>query len=233
MKLPTAILLDLDDTILDDSSAIESCWRRACAPEPIGDALFDAIGTSSKWYWGDPDRHRTGRLELNAARREVVRLALTSLGIDDPACAARVGDAYSRGRDAEMVPLPDAIDTVEWLRSQRCRLAMLTNGASDAQWQKITRFGLTDLFDAILVEGEVGFGKPDERIYCLALERLGVEPSQAWMAGDNLEWDVATPQRLGIFSIWIDRHGRGLPGDARVRPDRIVRSLSELRTPAG
>ena len=227
--LPTAILLDLDDTILDDSSAVESCWRGACAPEPNAADLFDAIQTASKWYWSDPERHRAGRLELNAARRHVVALALASLGIDDPACAARVSDAYSRGRDAEMIPLPDAIATVKWLREERCRLAMLTNGAAAAQWQKIARFELTDLFDAILVEGEVGFGKPDERIYRLALGRLGVRPSEAWMAGDNLEWDVATPQRLGIFSIWIDRHGRGLPAGSPVRPDRIIQSLSELR----
>ena len=86
----------------------------------------------------------------------------------------RVGDAYSSGRESGMAPLPEAIETVAWLRDNGCRLAMLTNGAAAAQWQKITRFGLKDLFDEILVEGQVGFGKPDKRIYRLALERLNV-----------------------------------------------------------
>ena len=31
------------------------------------------------------------------------------------------------------------------------------------------------------------------------------------MVGDNLEWDVAEPQRQGIYGIWIDIRGRGLP----------------------
>jgi putative hydrolase of the HAD superfamily len=49
------------------------------------------------------------------------------------------------------------------------------------------------------------------------------------MVGDNLEWDVAAPQKLGLFTVWIDRHGKGLPADCGVRPDRIVRALSQLR----
>ena len=36
------------------------------------------------------------------------------------------------------------------------------------------------------------------------------------------------PQRLGIYSIWIDVHGDGLPEGSAVKPDRIIRSLTEL-----
>ena len=103
-----------------------------------------------------------------------------------------------------MAPLPDAIETVRWLRNRGLRLALLTNGAGAAQRAKIARFGLTDLFDAILVEGEVGAGKPDERVYRRALELVGTNPPETWMIGDNLEWDVAAPQRLGMRGIWID-----------------------------
>ena len=48
------------------------------------------------------------------------------------------------------------------------------------------------------------------------------------MVGDNLEWDVAAPQRLGIVGIWLDVLGTGLPEASAVTPDRIIRSLSEL-----
>jgi putative hydrolase of the HAD superfamily len=48
------------------------------------------------------------------------------------------------------------------------------------------------------------------------------------MIGDNLEWEVVAPQRLGIYAIWIDVHGDGLPADSTVKPDRIIRSLTEL-----
>jgi putative hydrolase of the HAD superfamily len=236
---PLAILLDLDDTILDDSSLVDACWSQACeshaerfAPVPVDDVL-DSIRKLSRWYWSDPERHRSGRLELNAARREVVRLALVALNIADPAMAASIGDAYSRHRDEGMAPLPDAIDTVRWLKDRGTRLALLTNGAGPAQRAKIARFGLTELFDAILVEGEFGVGKPEEEIYLGALELLGARPSDAWMIGDNLEWDVAAPQRLGLCGVWIDRTGRGLPERSNVVPHHIVRGLLDVRSIIG
>jgi putative hydrolase of the HAD superfamily len=57
---------------------------------------------------------------------------------------------------------------------------------------------------------------------------LGVEAHQTWMVGDNLEWEVAAPQRLGIYSIWHDHLGEGLPPGSPVRPDRIIRTIAEL-----
>lgn len=233
---PRALLLDLDDTILDDSGSVPESWREACASHahrlsPLDvPVVVDAIRKTSKWFWDDPDRHREGRLQLEAARREVVRLALYELGVHDAELADGIGDAYSHRRDLGMEPLPDAIETVRWLRESGRRLALLTNGAAVAQRRKITRFEIADLFDAILVEGELGFGKPDERVYRRALSALDVKPGDAWMVGDNLEWDVAAPQKLGMSGIWIDARGRGLPNDSTVKPDYIVRALADLRS---
>jgi putative hydrolase of the HAD superfamily len=234
--VPSALLLDLDDTILDDSTRVHESWREACAAHaarlaPLdASVVVDAIRKTSKWFWDDPDRHREGRLQLEAARREVVKLALLDLGIEDADLAAGIGDAYSHYRDIGMEPLPDAIDTVRWLRASGRRLALLTNGAAVAQRRKITRFEIAGLFDAILVEGELGFGKPDERVYRRALSALEVKPADAWMVGDNLEWDVAAPQKLGMTGVWIDARGRGVPDQSAVKPDYIVRSLADLRS---
>jgi hypothetical protein len=145
-SLPKAMLLDLDDTILDDSSTIEDCWKDAClehrsdysGTEPA--ELERLIRTTSRWFWGDADRHRIGRLDLDAARSEVVRLALAEIGIDNATLASKIGGVYSRERDLRMQPLPDAIDTVRWLRQSGCRLALLTNGAGPAQRRKLERF---------------------------------------------------------------------------------------------
>jgi len=234
--IPRAILLDLDDTILDDTGLVHESWREACAGHADRLAPFDtatvvaAIRKTSKWFWDDPERHRKGRLQLEGARRDVVRLALKELGIDDAELASCIGDAYSHHRDVGMAPFPNAIDTVRWLRDSGRRLALLTNGAAMAQRKKISRFELADLFDAIFVEGELGFGKPDERVYWRALEALEVEPADAWMVGDNLDWDVGTPQKLGMTGVWIDARGRGVPEQSAVKPDFIVRALPDLRS---
>jgi putative hydrolase of the HAD superfamily len=192
--------------------------------------VYEAIERVREWYWADPERHRTGRLGLAAARREVAHLALKDVGLDDAALAQRIGDTYHSLRDAGLQPFAEAIDTVAWLRDSGCRLALLTNGSAAMQRNKINRFGLADLFDLILIEGELGFGKPDPRVYERALDSLGVGPTDSWMVGDNLEWDVAQPQRHGIYSIWVDARGRGVPAGYVVQPDRIIQRLSDLRS---
>ena len=48
------------------------------------------------------------------------------------------------------------------------------------------------------------------------------------MAGDNLEWDVEAPQRLGIYAIWVDFEDKGLPESTHVVPDRIVTNISQI-----
>ncbi len=238
-QLPRAILLDLDDTILDDSGSISSCWLDACRAHESAlgnvapNTAYMAIERVREWYWADPERHRVGRLDLAAARREVAHIALKEVGLDDQALAGQIGDTYHDLRDAGLRPFDDAIDTVEWLRASGCRLALLTNGSAQMQRRKIDRFALAVHFDTILIEGEVGFGKPDPRVYRRAMDLLDTTPGDTWMVGDNLEWDVAEPQRQGIYGIWIDVRGAGLPRGHQVRPDRIIRRLSELRESNG
>ena len=123
------------------------------------------------------------------------------------------------------------IETLAWFRESGTRLALLTNGNGPPQRRKIERFGIERFFDAIFVEGEVGFGKPDERAYQHAMQALGVTAPETWMIGDNLEWEIEVPQRLGIYAIWMDAHGEGLPAESTVKPDRIIRSLTELLPP--
>jgi putative hydrolase of the HAD superfamily len=234
-RLPQAILLDLDDTILDDTGGVVSSWREACLEHCASmngldpEAVFDAIDRQREWYWSDPERHRVGRLDLQWARGEVVRHALADIGVDDPDLARRIGDGYHALRDQAIKPFTDAVATVRWMRERGCRLALLTNGGSQGQRDKINRFDLAGLFDAILIEGEIGFGKPDPRIYTRALSALDVTADQAWMVGDNLEWDVAGPQREGIAGIWIDRRGNGIPHGHHVQPNRIIARLADLR----
>ena len=107
-------------------------------------------------------------------------------------------------------------------------MVLMTNGEAEKQREKVERFGLERFFKTILIEGEMGFGKPHPDVYRRALDGLGLDPSDVWAVGDNLQWDVAGPQAFGVFGIWHDWRGEGLPANSDVRPDRTVRSISEL-----
>lgn len=242
--LPPAMLIDLDDTILDAYTNAGALWLEV-ATEYQGelrglspDDVAAAIQRSADSFWDDPERHRLWRQQMFPARREVVRLAFEAVfrngGPSVPTDVSSVlADRFSSLREQRYQPFPGAIEALQALRDHGVRLALVTNGSGETQRAKLARFNLEAHFHHIQIEGEHGFGKPDERAYRHAMAQLGVEAHQAWMVGDNLDWEVAAPQRLGMFAVWHDHAGAGLPAGSAVQPDRIIRSLLELLQPAG
>ena len=231
---PRALLIDLDDTIIVDSVGSDERYRQACAEVAVqdgrctGDALWAALDGRLQWYWSDPERHRLGRLDLDATRRANVVAALAAIDISDDAMTDTLLANLATRRHAAVEPFPEAIMAIERIRATGVRTALLTNGAAAAQQAKIDRFNLARLFDVIVIEGAFGHGKPEERVYRHALDALNVRAEETWMVGDNLEWEVLAPQRLGITGVWIDHAGAGVPEDAPEKLAHIIRSLGEL-----
>ena len=87
---PRAMLVDLDDTIIDDRSGGDPCWRLVCAdtaarvPGLDADHLYDEIFRTREWYWSDPERQRIGRADLIAASTGIVLQSLRKLCFDLP-----------------------------------------------------------------------------------------------------------------------------------------------------
>jgi putative hydrolase of the HAD superfamily len=233
-EYPHTLLVDLDDTVIDYGGSAVPSWRAVCewaalqTPVLKADALYAAIDRVRRWYWSDPERHRQGRADLRAASRRIVQRALDELGCDRDGLAPVIAERYRDLRDDSVRLLPGAVDTLERLRARGLRLGLVTNGTGPDQRAKIERFDLARHFDHILIEGEFGCGKPDLRVYRAAMDALCARPEDTWFVGDNLEWDVAAPQRLGLCGIWVDTARAGLPAGTPVQPDRIVQSLAEL-----
>jgi putative hydrolase of the HAD superfamily len=87
--------------------------------------------------------------------------------------------------------------------------------------------GLAALCEVIIDSAQVGISKPEQRIFALALERLGCAPHTAAYVGDSFERDVLGARAAGLRTIWL----RGL--EPRVCPDpsmadAIITTLEEL-----
>jgi putative hydrolase of the HAD superfamily len=229
---PRAILIDLDDTILDDSSNVEGCWADACAQladriEVDLASMHREFRAQADVYWSDPEFNRIGRLSLRAATRAVLERTLAALSHPDNGLARDLAEHYRDLREERARLFPGVTQALERLRSGGVRLGMMTNGAADAQRAKIERFGLDRYFDHIVIEGEFGAGKPDRRVYETLLGALESEPADAWAIGDNLEFDVLAPMGLGLHGIWVDAPGNGCDGRPE-RPHRIVAAFTEI-----
>ena len=239
MNLPRAILFDLDDTIISfgrrrlQLQEIAERWADHWGPFSPAEAA-DRLERQFEIFWGDAERHKVWRQQpLAEARRFTTREAFGQLRAEGAAAlndelAHAFADEFNAHREASACLFPRAVETLEEIRRRGVLMALVTNGSSQVQREKIVRYDLARHFDHIQIEGEHGFGKPEERAYSHALEALDVAAAETWMVGDNLEWEVAAPQRLGIFGVWHDHLGDGLPPGSPVRPDRIIQCLSEL-----
>jgi len=236
MELPPVLLIDLDDTLITFEQHGPPAWRQACEAVAFrcgrnAQDLYEEIQRVADAYWADPGRHRIGRLDLDNTRRRLASQAFANLGVD-AAFAVETTDAFIALREHWMGLFPGVRGALAAL-STRHRMALVTNGESHKQRGKIERFALAPFFERVFIEEEVGMGKPDPAVYRHILAKMRVEPAACCMIGDNLSWDVAAPQSLGIRAIWNDWRGNGLPDGSPVRPDRIIRSVAELLSPGG
>jgi len=185
----SAIAWDLDNTLFDRDAA----FRRLLTAWLAGQTKLEAEG--------DAIRKMTAQLMLldqsgYGDRMEVCREAAAMAGSLVPAGDLR---AEIHQRLADFVS-PDR-RTTDLLRtlSRRFPMAVVTNGAVTLQRAKIARAGLSPFFpaDAVIISAEVGFEKPDARIFKIAEERLGVPASEVLFIGDHVENDIAGAARAG------------------------------------
>ena len=221
-KLPPAILFDLDDTILvafgpasRNGGASIGAFAENLAPLTPAAAIA-AIMDSSRELWADPagtNIGATASARRAAGSSPTPSPSLRPLGMPVPerSLGDAIADRYNALHDEELAMFPDAHETLDRLKELGVDLALITNGAAEPQRAKVVRFALEHRFDHIQIEGEHGFGKPEERAYTHAMAVLGVARARpGWSATiSNGRWSA--PQRLGIHAIWHDGYGVGLP----------------------
>ena len=79
-------------------------------------------------------------------------------------------------------------------RKHGLRTALLSNA------DKLGDDDIADLFDTVVLSGQVGFGKPDVRIYLLTAERLGLTPEECVFVDDMVS-NVRGAVRAGMVGV--------------------------------
>jgi putative hydrolase of the HAD superfamily len=228
------ILFDLDDTLMAFDLVSEKAWDKSVdifiqnnniITEK--DVLLEKINTTRKWYWADSERHKIGRRNINNARREIVKLALKECVNIEINKLEELADNYSKIHEGLWHLLDDVEETLQKIKERNIKLGIMTNGTSESQRGKLRRFDIEKYFDYIFIEGEVGYGKPDIKIYEYMLQTTGVECNKIIMVGDNLVWDIEPPQKLGIYTVWINTKEVILE-KFNIKPDKIIQKISDI-----
>jgi len=94
------------------------------------------------------------------------------------------------------------VDLVNYIRSLRTRYrtGIISNAWDDVRSMINERWKMADAFDQIVVSAEVKIGKPDPRIFKLALENLGVAPEEAVFI-DDFAHNIEGARAVGMHAI--------------------------------
>ncbi len=121
---------------------------------------------------------------------------------------------------------PDVTPTLQALKAQGRKIAILSNGTPGMLASAVRSAGLTDLIDDCLSVDEVVIFKTAPEAYRLVLERFGALPGDVSFQSSN-RWDVAGAARFGFHTVWINRGD--LPDEYQdLPPGRTLTTLAGL-----
>jgi putative hydrolase of the HAD superfamily len=130
--------------------------------------------------------------------------------------------------DALVEPNPGARELLGLLRQRRVPRAILTNGWTPLQEQKIARaLGDEAATLPVLVSDRIGAIKPARAAFDALVDVLATPRERCWYVGDNVRGDVIGALAAGLRAVWYAADGGGYPQDLP-NPTLRVTALREL-----
>ncbi|EDW62773.1 N-acylneuraminate-9-phosphatase [Drosophila virilis] len=128
---------------------------------------------------------------------------------------------------------PDYVQLLQRMRRAGYALALITNGPSNAQWEKVAKLHVRGYFDCVLVSSDLPWEKPHREIFYAACNFLRVKPHECAMIGDKLETDIKGGHlaQLGL-TFWMPLNSSSSASqcldDVEYKPHIKLNNLLEL-----
>ena len=203
----TALLFDLDGTLLDSFDLISESFKQACRQVLNRDLSHDEV--MARWGW--PLRFRF----------EAV----------DPARVDALVDAYQAyyhaNHDRMIALFPGIREMLEALKTHRIRMGIVTSKRRPTTRLAIERLHLTPYFGAVVTEQDVPAPKPAPDAVFAALRELDAAAEEALMVGDAV-FDMQAAQAAGVrgaAALWGTREQDALLATG---PDFRLRAPADL-----
>jgi 2-haloacid dehalogenase len=212
-----ACVFDAYGTLFDFASA-----ARASPDLPAGvterfAALWRDKQLQYTWLRAAQGRHA----DFLSVTADALDFTMETLALAQPGLRERLLDLYLR-----LDAFPEVPQVLARVRAAGLATAILSNGTPAMLATAVGAAGLGHLFDEVLSVEEVGAFKPDQRVYQLAVDRLGTPaPRLAFVSSNG--WDAHAASAFGMQVVWCNRYGQRrerLPG----APDREITTLAEL-----
>lgn len=122
----------------------------------------------------------------------------------------RLSEAFcDASLNSEIVALEGAAETLELIKGEGIKTALICDtGFSPGRVVRklLGRVGLLDFLDVLVFSNEVGYPKPNAKMFEAALGPLAVEPTASAHVGDLKRTDIAGARAFGMTTVRIRAH---------------------------
>ncbi|MGP8190792.1 MAG: TIGR02253 family HAD-type hydrolase [Methanobacterium sp.] len=192
-----AVFFDIDDTLYDTSGFARLARKAAInvmidAGLPLSsDEAYKLLKEIIKEKGSNYDKH------FNILTKRV-------FGEEKPLLIALGMITYHNVKFALLRLFPKTPSTLIYLKSKGYHLGVISDGITIKQWEKLIRLGLHHFFDEVVTSEEAGVEKPDEKIFRLALDRMGCQPTNSIMIGNKFNKDIMGAINIGMSAILVN-----------------------------
>lgn len=175
----------------------------------------------------DAVRRRDG-IEISCTERFSRTLERLSVPLDGSSdLAAELTRLHMAAvRSVTTVPA-EYVDVVRRL-AHDYRLGLVSNFDDSRTGHEIVRdTGVADMFEVVILSADVGFRKPNPRIFHRLLDLLRLPPQEVLFVGDTPREDVAGAQSVGMPVAWLSE-GKGPFPEGMSPPDFTLTNLTAL-----
>ena len=197
---PQAIIFDFGGVVVHWDPRL--VYRRLLENDEAIDAFFREVG----FYRWNADQDRGGRTWDEAVEELSSRF---------PHRRDLIAAYHQFWEDSIAGPVNDTVKIVERLRTSGYRLVGLTNWSAEKFRLSRQRYALFNLFDEIIVSGEVGSMKPEREIFDFTLKKIGLRADQCLFIDDSKP-NIDAAAALG-FEVIHFRSPQQLEEDLRER----------------
>jgi putative hydrolase of the HAD superfamily len=206
MKQYTHIFFDLDNTLWDFESNSRDTLLELFEKHglhklvPSFEFFHEKYVERNAILW---EQYRMNKIDKETLRGKRFEFTFWDMGLDPELVPPGLAHDYSMKGPRKTKLFPEAKETLQYL-SSKYRMHIITNGFEEVQHIKLKSSGIHHFFENIITSDEVGYKKPDLKIFEHALEATSSKANEVIMIGDGLEVDVAGARNAGWDTVFFN-----------------------------
>lgn len=206
------IVFDVDDTLYDLMDPFEKTHNKFFSNYENID--IKKLFTSSRIYANELfELEKQGKIKKTGMFSKRIKLTYKDIGIDltEEECEQFGIEYYNNQKNIRLYSFMKEI--LDYCKNEKINLAILTNGESKKQRNKIKALGLKKWIDEnnIFISGEIGFQKPDIEVFKIIEKKLKFKPNNTWYIGDSYELDIVGAKKAKWNTIWFNHRKKIYP----------------------